>query len=505
MSRIRHANGYRPCGGVFFVRIFTECLPGFDEFGSDVTGRTQVADQKLYAGHQIRRLRKLHGLTQAAMAELLDISPSYLNLIERNQRPLTASLILKLADRLDFDARTLTADAPGGGIDSLRRRLHDPIFADLQIDRGELVEWMAAAPRSVEAFARVFDRLQESGGQGGGSPGGIDVAGAARAEIERWRNYFADLDGQAEALADELRLGDGDLYGAISERLRTRYKLSIRILPVDVMPDMLRRLDMHARQLQLSEMLDPASRTFQAALQLGQLEAKAEIDALVAGASLVERASQRLFQRHLASYFAAALMMPYARFLRACEQTGYDIELLQRRFNAGFEMVAHRLTTLQRVGARGLPFFMLRFDRAGQISKRYAGASASALVDAAGRCALWGVHGAFQQSGDMIRQMVELEDGSRWLTLARTVRPQHRSSAGITATFAVALGVAVEHAGGLADARGIDLKGWATPIGLGCRQCLRQECPQRAAPPEGRPLMLSDRDRGLTPFIFAAD
>jgi XRE family transcriptional regulator, fatty acid utilization regulator len=459
---------------------------------------------RLLVGAPIRRLRRSHGLTQQAMAEMLEISPSYLNLIEKNQRPLTATVMLKLAERFDFDTRSLAAAEPGGGADAIRRRLADPMFGDLEIDRDEIAEWLSAAPGGAEAFARVFDTLREKGG-GAQTDEAVDMVGAARVEIERWRNHFADLDMQAEALADELRLGDGDLYGAILERLRVRYQIAVRILPVDVMPGILRRLDMHARQLQLSEMLDSASRTFQAAFQLGLLDAKAEIDALVSGAGLAERAAQRLYHRHVASYFAAALMMPYGRFLRACDQTGYDVTLLQRRFNAGFEMVAHRLTTLQRVGARGLPFFMIRLDRAGVASKRYAGASNAALVESGGRCALWGVHRAFDRPGELVRQLVELEDGSRWFTLARTVQPSHRSAEGITATFSVGLGIAAEQAHTLAAARGIDLKGAAVPIGLGCRNCLRAQCPQRAAPPNGRLLMISERERGLTPFVFAGD
>jgi predicted transcriptional regulator/DNA-binding XRE family transcriptional regulator len=449
-------------------------------------------------------LRRASGLTQAAMAEMLEISPSYLNLIEKNQRPLTATVMLRLAERFDFDTRALVVAEPGGGAEAIRRRLADPMFADLEIDRDEVAEWMSAAPGGAEAFARAFDRMHETGA-GSGDKQEEDAVSAARGEIERWRNHFADLDMQAETLADELRLGDGDLYGAILERLRVRYQITVRILPVDVMPGILRRLDMHARQLQLSEMLDPASRTFQAAYQLGLLEAKAEMDGLVTGARLTERSAQRLFHRHIASYFAAALMMPYGRFLRACDQTGYDFNLLQRRFNAGFEMVAHRLTTLQRVGARGLPFFMIRVDRAGMVSKRYAGASNAPLLGAGGRCALWGIHYVFDRPGELVRQLVELEDGTRWFTLARTVQPQHRSAEGVTATFSVGLGVGAEHAGALVGAHGIDLKGAAVPIGLGCRNCLRAQCPQRAVPPNGRMLMLNERERGLSPFPFAGD
>jgi hypothetical protein len=460
-----------------------------------------MMERKIFAGHKVRRLRRGEGLTQSAMAEALGISASYLNLIERNQRPLTAALLLRIADRFNVDPRSLGQDSdPGGGLEALRRRLADPLFADLEIDRAEMEEWLSAAPSGAEAFARAFDRV---------SPGGTvvsDPVAAVRAEIERWRNHFADLDAMAEALADELRLGAGDLYNAIAERLRIKHQLSIRILPVEAMPDRLRRLDLHARQLQLSELLDPASRTFGAAFQLAQFEAKDPIDWLVRGAGFAERAAERLFRRHLTSYFSAALMMPYARFLRACESTGYDVELLQRRFGAGFEQVAHRLTTLQRVGARGLPFFMIRIDRAGQSSKRFAGASNSPLVAADSRCPLWSLHEAFDRSGRLVTQLVMLEDGSRWFTLARTVHPQGMRIGGVGAEFAIGLGLSADLAAPLAAARGIDLTGGdARPIGLGCGQCTRPDCPQRSGPPLTRALIFNEREQGLTPFAFARD
>lgn len=468
-----------------------------------------MTSRKLFAGHAVRRTRRAAGLTQAAMAEMLGISPSYLNLIESNGRPLSAGLMVRLAEQFDLDPRALAAAEPGGGADALRRRLADPLFADLEIDRHELAEWLAAAPGGAEAFARAFDR----GGVAGVSETAAETSPgtAVRGAIERWRNHFADLDTHAETLADELRLGSDDLYGAIAERLRVRHHLSIRILPVDVMPDLLRRLDLHARQLQLSELLDPASRTFAAAFQLAQIEARGEIEALANGAELVDRGADRLFRRHLASYWAAALTMPYGRFLRACEATGYDVELLQRRFGAGFEQVAHRLTTLQRVGARGLPFFMVRVDRAGQASKRYAGASGAALALADGRCPLWRLHHVFDRPGTLAVQLVELmpetgrERGERWLTVARTVMPQGRRVGAVTAEFAVALGVEAAQAGTLAVARGIDLAGEATPIGLGCQACLRPDCPQRSLPPRGRALAINERERRLSALTFAGD
>ena len=463
-----------------------------------------MARDKLLAGHAVRRLRRREGLTQAAMAELLAISPSYLNLIERNQRALSAGLLVRLAEAFDFDPRALTAGEPGGGAEAIRRRLGDPLFSDLEIDRAEVEEWLAAAPGGAEAFARAFDR-----GGGGATPQAADdPVTLVRREIDRWRNHFPDLDAAAEALADELRLVAADLYGALVERLRVKHGLALRVLPVEVMPDLLRRLDLHARQLQLSETLDPSSRTFALAYQLAQLEARAEIDALARGAAFPDRAAERLFRRHLHGYFAAAVMMPYARFLRACEATGYDTAILERRFGASFEQVGHRLTTLQRVGARGLSFFMLRIDRAGQASKRYGGASGALLVASDGRCPLWRLHHAFDRPGALATQLVELEDGARWFTFAGAVSGTATVGAGqnaVATEFAIGLGVASEQAGVLAAARGLDLAGAATPIGLGCRACLRPDCPQRAHPPVARALTVNERERRLSALSFAGD
>ncbi|VWX57675.1 helix-turn-helix domain-containing protein [Sphingorhabdus sp. 109] len=460
--------------------------------------------QKLFAGAAIKRLRRSAAMTQVALAEALDISPSYLNLIERNQRPLSARLMLLLAERFDFDPRQFIAAEPGGGIDAIRQRLASPLFEDMSIDRSELEEWLIASPNTAEAFARLFDNRKS--GDDTGEKNAPDPIQAVRREIERWRNHFADLDSMAEQLADELRLGAGDLYGAITERLRVKHQLMIRILPETVLPDKLRRLDLHARQLQLSEMLDPASRTFQAALLLGQIEAKGEIDALAAGGKFTDRAAEKLFRRHLSGYFAAALMMPYGRFLKACEQSGYRIQLLQRRFGAGFEQVAHRLTTLQRVGSRGLPFFMVRIDRAGMISKRYAGASNAPLVESAHRCPLWDIHRVFEQPSEIRSQLVALEDGSTWFTLSRAVQGIGSGVGGHAPAFAIGLGVSADVASSLYYARGKDLGiEQADAIGLGCTACTRPQCSQRSAPPRSRSLTFDEQERGLTPFDFVND
>jgi len=461
-----------------------------------------MVDTAVLAGPAIRRLRRRQGLTQTAMAAQLGISPSYLNLVERNQRPLSAKLLVRLAEAFDFDPRSLRQDEVVGGVDGLRRRLADARFADLAIDRDELAEWLSAAPQAAIAFARLFDA-----GTGAAVSTADEPMELVRREIERWRNHFPDLDAAAEALADELRLSNADTGAALAERLRQKHQIAVRILPVEVMPDALRRLDFHARQLQLSERLDPSSRNFQIALQLAMLEQRDEIAAIANGAQFTDRSAWRLFRRHLAAYFAAAVLMPYGRLIRACEATGYDLPILQRRFGVGFEQLAHRLTTLQQVGQRGLPFFMARVDRAGQFSKRYAGASGTALLDSETGCPLWVAHRAFERAGQLCVQLAEFQEpngtASQWLTIARTVDGSGATE-GEGGRFVVALGLEARLAASLAQARGLSLDPLgAVPIGPGCGGCHRQDCGQRSLPPRGVALAFDERTRGLTPFDFA--
>lgn len=456
-----------------------------------------MTDQAIFAGAALRRLRKREGLTQAAMAQRLDISPSYLNLIERNQRPLTARVIVRAIEVFDFDPRVLREDESIGGIDGLMRRFAHERFADLALGREEAEEFLSAAPAAAAAFARLFDSGNAA------AEGDDDPLQASRREIERWRNHFADLDEAAERLADELRLSRAEIAPALAERLRERHQLTIRILPAEVLGDAVRRLDLHARQLQLSEMLDIPARTFHAAQQLALLEHGDLIANIAAGPRFAEPAARHLFERHLSAYFAAALVMPYGRFLRACEATAYDIPVLMQRFGVSFEQLAHRLTTLQRVGQRGLPFFMARVDRAGQISKRFAGASGATLLESEATCPLWAVHRAFERPGELAVQPIVVEgaDSSRdhWLTISHVAA----SATAGAARFSVTLGVEARLASELAPARGLSLRrADAVLIGQGCARCHVAGCRQRSLPPRGARLSFDRLARGSSPFAF---
>ncbi len=447
-----------------------------------------MSENALLAGPALRRLRKRESLTQAAMANALGISPSYLNLIERNQRPLTARVLVQVIERFDFDPRTLREDESIGGVDGLARRLADKRFQDLGIDREDVQEFLAAAPQAAAAFARLYDNAAVLASRS------EDPLADARVAVEKWQNHFPDLDHAAEDLSEELRLSHGDISAALSERLREKHQLSVRVLPTEVMPGIVQRLDLHARQLQLSEMLPGAARRFQIARQIGSLEMRDEIKALVVGAHLPSEEAYDRFREHVTDYVAAALLMPYRRFLRACEQTAYDVNILQRRFASSFDQVAQRLTSLQRVGERGLPFFSARFGRTGRMVAFTAGASGAVYPLEGARWPAWAPYAAFESRGTMLTQAVTFGEGDasqkHWFTMARTIEVD---GAACSARKAIVLGLEARLAGELAQARGVSLsRADAVPLGVGCPRCGRMDC----LTPSPERIAAADRRRG---------
>lgn len=454
--------------------------------------------RKLFAGQRVRALRTARGLSQTRMASDLGISISYLNLIERDQRPLSAAFLLKLAGAYDLDLRALADGETSEAAEALVKIFTDPRLIGIDVPRAELRDLAARQP----SIAQALIRLAETAPTQHAPPESplTQVLGL----LEGCGNHFPEIDSAAETLADELRLSGGDLGAAVVDRLRARHSLAVRVMPMDVLSTSLRRLDLHARQLQLSESLDAASRSFAAAVQLALIELKPQIEA--AAAALPTPLARRAGVQALAKYAAAAILMPYGRFLAACEATGYDVELLQARFGRGLEQIAHRLTTLGRPGARGVPFFLIRIDRAGTISKRFAPFSPSPLPrPGQSGCALWNLHGAFAAPGQMQRQLVELEDGHRFLTLARTVRTTAGPWGSQPPSFAIGIGAEARHAASLAWSAGLDLSGPAVPIGPGCVACHRADCRQRGLPPASAHLAFDEHIRGLTPFRFTKD
>src|SRR5476651_2222883 len=469
---------------------------------------------KLFVGPRFRRIRRQIGLTQTQMAKELNISPSYVNLIEQNQRPVTAQILLKMAEAYDVDLKDLAAADKDRFFAELNEVFSDPLFREIELPKQELLDFVNLCPDAANAVQRLYRAYIEA--RRGENTAASRFAGRDEAPntdtnpvervrelIEENRNHFPAVETAAEQVRDELDVPSHDLFRALSERLRERHGILVRVRTVDVMRDWLRRYSPHRKQLSLSELLDDTGRIFQSAFQLALAEAGSLIDSIVAKSSKLDESARRLFRISLANYFAAAIIMPYTRFHEAAENLSYDIEPLGQRFGASFEQVCHRLTTLQRPNARGVPFFMLRVDNAGNVSKRFSSGSFP-FSKFGGTCPLWNVHATFDTPDRLLKQVIELPDGTRYFSIAQMVRRPVAPHPQAQPRFAISLGCEIRHASRLVYAGGIDLeKAEGTPIGVNCRLCERENCSQRAEPPITRTLILDETTRRVSSFAFS--
>lgn len=474
-------------------------------------------DKKAMLGAKVRRLRRDQGLTQAQMADQLGISPSYLNLIEHNQRPVTVPLLLKLGQTFGVDLQSFAEDEESRLVAGLREVFADPLFDGSDIKNQDFKELAAVAPTLGQAVVALYRAYRDSQTdlqtlsermadrdrlhlvQGAGFP-----MEEVRDLFHDRHNHFPELEAAAEELWVEGKLEQGDLYRGLVDWLRQEQGMRVRLLPSDVMGYAVRRFDRHGRRILLSEMLAPSGRTFQLAAQIALLRHRDRLNAIVDPAGLSGDEARRLARIALANYFAGAVLMPYDRFLEGAAQVRYDIDILRRRFDASFEQVCHRLTTLQRPGAKGVPFFLIRVDSAGNVSKRFSGAGFH-FARFGGGCPRWVVYEAFRTPGKVHVQLAQVPDGTAYVSLARTVVKASGGHRAPPQLFAIALGCDVAHAGQIVYADGLDLSATetATPIGINCRLCPRLDCSQRAFPPLNHRLIVDENLRGLSPFLFA--
>ena len=468
---------------------------------------------KTFMGVRLRKLRGEHGLSQIAMAHALGLSPSYLNQLEQNQRPLTVSVLLKINRALGVDIQQFSEDEEARLIAGMREALAEAPETIAMPELQEVASQMPAVGRALIALHRrhlqALERL-ESLSQHMGDDRGEPASTLGRAmpfEMVRdfffdHQNYFDAVDRAAEDCAQQAQDDGSSLLGWLETRLAQRH--GVRVLRTQT-PEHKRRYDAAARTLHLSPMLEPAQQAFQLGTQLALQEHGALLDALVSVPPFTQdAAARRLARIGLANYFAGALLLPYGRFLQAAEALRYDIDLLSQRFGVGFETVCHRLSTLQRPHAPGVPFFLVRVDRAGNISKRQS-ATHFHFSRTGGTCPLWNVYEAFSQPGRILPQVARMPDGRCYLWIARTVTRGGQGWGSLGQTFSIGLGCDIRHAARLIYAKGLDLTDpeAATPIGMGCKVCERTHCPQRAFPFVGQPLDVDENQSRVAPYGVA--
>lgn len=458
-------------------------------------------ERRAYMGPSLRRLRRDRGITQAEMATALDVSPSYIALLERNHRPLSAEMLFRLAETYRIDMAALAAAAPDDAA-RLQAALDDRMFSDIDLRALEPTDLITNFPGIAEAFLRLHkahaeqrEILADQSAQGQSE--GPDPVLEARRFLAAHRNSFPALDEAGERLA---HAAAG--HESLSAYMKFRHGFRVRKVAPFGMAGSTRRLDWHQKALLLSDELDNASQNFQLALQLAYLELRREVaEALQTGAFATEN-GRRLTHRAVSSYAAAAILMPYSAFASAVEQQRYDVEALARQFGVSFEQAAHRLTTLQRPGSKLVPFFFIRVDEAGNVSKRLDGAGFS-FARQGGGCPLWNVHQAFRTPRQIITQWIELPNGERFFSIARTVTAGGGGFDKPRIDRAIALGCTAKDAGRLIYTQAAPAPEKPTPIGTSCRLCDRMDCNARSEPLMGRPILPDEIRRTTAPFGFS--
>lgn len=466
--------------------------------------------QKIYAGAKLRDIRRRLDLTQKAFAEKLDVSLPYLNQMENNHRPIAAGVVLALAQEFGVDVTELSTGEAERLVSDMREALADPVFAgedppvaDLRLAASNAPALARALLELHRAYRRTHERLaslDEALGQNDG-----DRTSHAQSPWEEVRDFFHYCDNYIDAVdraAERFALGGGKHDGHPDLRKRALDTLDGIGVTVHLESDSpLRGFDPEERRLRLSDRAPSASVTFQLLHQVALLTQGELIEATLDLARFQSDEARDIARIGLANYFAGAALLPYGLFLEDAQATRHDLERMADRFGASIEQVAHRLSTLQRPGAKGLPFFFVRVDQAGTITKRHS-ATLMQFARYGGACPLWNVHRAFETPGRFLRQLAETPDGRRYFCLARDVSKSGGSFHAPVRRYAIGLGCEVQHAASLVYADDMDMTNARAfePIGISCRICERPDCHQRSVPPLERRLVVDPNHRGTLPY-----
>ncbi len=464
-------------------------------------------ERKLFAGARLREIRLGLGLTQTAFAQRLGVSLSYLNQMENNNRPVSRAVIQGLAEHFGVDVATFSLDESERLIADLREALADPMFGE-RPSAAEIEIAASNAPRLARAFLEMHQALRRSADRLASLDEALD---SPRGELmvlpwEEVRDFFHYCDNYIDSVdrAAERFAKSAGFEGRTRLDRGAAWLRQAHGVKVEFRRGEMRRFDAGRRVLSLDESAGAATQAFQMAHQIALIAHGRLIEATLDLARFRTEEARDIARIGLANYFAGAAVMPYGDFLAAARRERHDLDRLALRFGASVEQVAHRLSTLQRPGEKGIPFFFARVDQAGTITKRH---SASRLQFArfGGACPLWNVHRAFETPGHILRQLAETPDGVRFLSLARDVTKHGGSFHAPTRRYAIALGCEVQHAGALVYADGLDLDNAAAyePIGVSCRICERQDCHQRSVPPLEKRLELDPNRRGVLPYRLA--
>ncbi|MCQ9351748.1 acetate metabolism transcriptional regulator RamB [Corynebacterium sp. 153RC1] len=468
---------------------------------------------KTYVGSRLKQLRRERDLSQATLAQTLGLSASYVNQIEHDVRPLTLSVLNRITEAFGVDATFFSRDDNSRLFAEIQDVALDRELCPTPIELQDLHALVESHPDIARAmvdmhrrYRNVRDKLTVATDVRIAAGNETSALSMPHDEVRDFfyarQNYLDSLDQRAEAVAEELGVTQFNIRAtetALTQRLRSRH--GVQVEAGEELGGTLHTFDQEAGVIYLSSRLIAGQRAFRLAAELGYLEAGPLMEEVVDTEQFSTPEARNLALRGVASYFAAATMLPYGMFHQEAERCGYDIEYLGQMFGLGYETICHRLSTLQRPNLRGIPFTFVRVDRAGNISKRQS-ATGFHFTHAGGTCPLWNVYDTFTNPGTIMRQLAQMPDGRNYLWVARTVR-HHQGRFGETGKlFAIGLGCEARHAERTVYAKGFDLGDFAsaTPIGVGCRVCTRQNCAQRAFPAINQSISVDPHSSNVAPY-----
>lgn len=466
---------------------------------------------KTFVGSRVRQLRSERGFSQAALAQMLDISPSYLNQIEHDVRPLTVAVLLRITEVFGVDATFFSPQDDTRLVAELREVTLDRDLGASDVDLTEVADMVASHPKLARAMVNLHRRYRlattqlaaatEDRYSDGSGSGAITMPHeAVRDYFYERQNYLHELDTAAEDLTARMRMHSGDLAAELTNRLTSVHGVRV-VRRIDMGETVLHRYDPATKTLEMSNHISRGQQVFKMAAELAYLEFGDLIDKLVDEGRFTSDESRTLARLGLANYFAAATVLPYRQFHDVAENFRYDIERLSAFYQVSYETIGHRLSTLQRPSMRGVPFSFVRVDRAGNMSKRQS-ATGFHFSSSGGTCPLWNVYETFAYPGKILVQIAQMPDGRHYMWVARTVERRAHRYGQPGKTFAIGLGCELRHAHRLVYSEGLDLSGnVSTPIGAGCRVCERDNCPQRAFPALGKALDLDEHRSTVSPYL----
>ncbi len=465
---------------------------------------------KTFVGSRVRQLRGERGFSQAALAQMLDISPSYLNQIEHDVRPLSVAVLLRITEVFGVDATFFASQDDTRLVAELREALMDRDLG-VDVDIPEIADLVSTHPTMARAMVDLHRRYRLSTAQlaaatedrfsDGSGSGAITMPHEeVRDYFYTRQNYLHELDTAAEEFILRMHMRRSELSRELAERLSRVHHVRI-VQRLALGDNVLHRYDPETRTLEIGGHLSSGQYVFKLAAELAYLEFGDLLESLVAEGNFTSEESVKLARMGLANYFAAAAVLPYGQFHAVAEEFRYDVERLSAYHSVSYETIAHRLSTLQRPSMRGVPLSFVRVDRAGNMSKRQS-ATGFHFSSSGGTCPLWNVYETFANPGKMLVQIAQMPDGRNYMWVARTVERRAARYGQPGKTFAIGLGCELRHANRLVYSEGLDLSGGAaTPIGAGCRVCERDNCPQRAFPALGRELDLDEHRSTVTPYV----